>query len=215
MAYGVDQLEAIPGTSFFGGEAGKDRLRNMAKSLIITKKAFSLGLSNQVIIGVVAEAGGGTFTDPHGAFDDLPGSRNVVKFFGMFLDRFYTDLALSPDPACTMKTLDQTVITTIHGDHPHDPLSRPGWKDSTPGSSNWIYAIGNGYLPAGWHGQAKTDNTAMGIDPTTGMSAAYDGTKAAHAASAAILYAIAKGDMKKVKEFYKDSKEITALVKPV
>lgn len=214
VAYGVDQLQAIPGTDFFGDQNGKDRLLNMAQALMITKKAFSLGLTNQVIIGVVAEAGGGTFTDPHGTFDDLPGARNVIKFFGMFLDRFYKDLMTAPDPACTAKTLDQTVITTIHGDHPHDPLTRPGWKDSTPGGSNWIYVMGNGYLPTGWHGQAKTDNTARGIDPTTGLDVAYDGQKSVHAASAAVLYAIAKGDMKKVKEFYKGP-DITALVKPV
>ena len=132
----------------------------------------------------------------------------------MMLDRFYADLGTSPDPACTAKTLDQTVITTIHGDHPHNPLVRPGWPDATPGNSNWIYVVGNGYLPAGWHGHAKTDMTAMGIHPTTGLEMPYDGTKAVHSASAAILYAVAKGDMKKVDEFY-SGEDITALVNPV
>jgi len=211
--YGVDQLQVA---SVFGGQDGKDRLLNMAKALIITKKAFALGLTNQVIIGVVPETGGASgFTDPHGAFGDIPGSKNTVKFFGMFLDRFYTDLATVADPSCTGKNLDQTVITTVHGDHPHNPLERNAWPDATPGNANWMFCMGNGYLPSGWHGRAKTDMTAMGIDPTTGASIKYDGTNSAHAASAAVLYAICKGDMKKVKQFYKDPKEITALVKPV
>jgi len=211
--YGANQVTA---GAVFGGADGAARLVNMAKALIITKKAFALGLTNQVIIGVVPEAGGANgFTDPHGAFTDITGATETVRFFGMFLDRFYQDLATVPDPACTTANLDKTVITTIHGDHPHDPLTRGGWPDATPGNSNWLFVMGNGYLPSGWHGHATTNKTAMGIDPTTGLAMPYDGTKAAHAASAAILYAIAKGDMKKVKEFYKDPKEITALVKPV
>jgi hypothetical protein len=207
--YGVDQLQ---NATVFGGADGKTRLMNMARALIITKKAFQLGLTNQVLIGIVAESGGGTFTDPHGAFDDLPGVRQTIKFFGMFLDRFYKDLATTKDPACTGSNLDQTVILTVHGDHPHDPLSRPGWKDSTPGNANWMYVMGNGWLPSGWHGQAKTDNTASGIDPTTGLEAKFDGTASAHAASAAVLWSVVKGDMKRVKEYYKGP-DITSLVK--
>jgi hypothetical protein len=216
VAYGADQVTA---GAVFGNADGAARLVNMAKALIIAKKAFALGLTNQIIIGVVPEAGGANgFTDPHGVFGSattIAEATETCRFFGRFLNQFYLDLATSPDPACTTATLDKTVITTIHGDHPHDPLTRGGWPDATPGNSNWMFVMGNGYLPSGWHGHAKTDKTAMGIDPTTGLSMPYDGTKAAHAASAAILYAIAKGDMKKVKEFYKDPKEITALVKPV
>jgi len=188
----------------------------MAKGLIITKKAFALGLTNQVLIGVPPEAGGGNgFTDPHGSWDSattIAAITETVKYWGMFLNQFYADLTNAVDPACTDKTLDKTVILTVHGDHPHDPLSRPGWTDSTPGNSNWVYVMGNNYLPAGWHGHAKTDNKAEGIDPTTGMNVPYNGQTSAHAASAAILYAVAKGNMKAVKEFYKGP-EITALVK--
>lgn len=212
--YGASAVQAMAASEFFGGQNGKDRLLNLAKSLIITKKAFALGLTNQVIIGVVAETGGGIFTDPHETFAQLPGARNVIKYYGMFLDRFYQDLGKSADPACTAKSLDKTVITTVHGDHPHDPLTRNAWPDSTPGGANWLYVMGNGYLPAGWHGHPKTNNTAMGIDPTTGLSTAYNGMKSVHAASAAVLYAIANGDMKKVTEFYKGS-AITALVNKV
>ena len=219
VAYGVNEMNGIPGTNWYSaggnGTPAKERVINMAKALIITKKAFALGLTNQVLIGTIPEAGGANgFTDPHGTFDDLPGAHTVIKYWGMALHAFYNDLATAADPACTGQTLDKTTILTVHGDHPHDPLSRPGWKDSTPGNSNWMYVMGNGYIPSGWHGHPRTDNTAGGIDPTKGTEIPYNGQSSAHAASAAVLYAVAKGDMKKVHEFYKGP-EITALVNPV
>jgi hypothetical protein len=208
--YGVND---VMNATVFGGENGRERLINMAKSLIITKKAFELGLTNQVIIGVVPETGGGNFTDPHPAFDDPAGTLQTITFFGKFLEAFYTDLATTKDPACTSKYLDKTTILTVHGDHPHDPLSRSNWPDSTPGGCNWMYVMGNDYLPTGWHGWAKADDTCDGINPSTGMSMAYDPQLAAHASSAAVLYAVAGGDMKRVQDFYKGP-EITALVRP-
>jgi hypothetical protein len=215
--YGIDEMNALPNANWYStnnnGAPAKERVINMAKALIITKKAFALGLTNQVIIGTIPEAGGANgFTDPHGTFDDLPGAHTVIKYWGMALDRFYQDLSTAVDPACTMQTLDKTTILTVHGDHPHDPLSRPGWKDSTPGNANWLYVMGNGYIPAGWHGHSRTDNTAGGINPATGLEIPYNGQTAAHGASAAILHAIARGDKKKVQEFY--DKDYSSLVNP-
>ena len=205
--YGITEMMGVPVANWYStgndGTPARERVVNMAKALCITKKAFALGLTNQVIIGTVPEAGGANgFTDPHATFDDIAGAHTVIKYWGMALDRFYQDLATSPDPACTTQTLDKTTILTVHGDHPHDPLSRPGWKDSTPGNANWLYVMGNGYIPSGWHGQARTDNTAGGIDPAKGTEIPYNGTNAVHAASAAILYAIAKGNKKLIKDFY-------------
>jgi hypothetical protein len=218
--YGVDQMMAVSDANWYSAPAGnggmaKERVVNLAKALIITKKAFALGLTNQVIIGTIPEAGAANgFTDPHATFNDLPGAHTVIKFWGMALDKFYLDLATAVDPACTGQTLDKTTILTVHGDHPHDPLSRPGWTDSTPGNANWLYVMGNGYIPSGFHGQPRIDNTAGGIDPTNGTEIPYNGTMSAHAASAAILYAVAKGDMKKVRQFYKGP-DITSLVNKV
>ncbi len=219
LSYGVNEMNGIGAASWYSaggdGSPAKQRVINMAKALIITKKAFALGLTNQVLIGTIPEAGGANgFTDPHATFDDLPGAHMVIKYWGMALNAFYNDLATTGDPACTGQTLDKTTILTVHGDHPHDPLSRPGWKDSTPGNSNWMYVMGNGYMPSGWHGHPRTDNTAGGIDPTKGTEIPYNGQTSAHAASGAVLYAVAKGDMKKVKEFYKGP-DITSLVNPV
>ena len=127
----------------------------------------------------------------------------MYKRQGRFLDAFYADLATSPDPACTAKTLDQTVILTVHGDQPHTPYNRSAWPDNTPGSTNWVYVMGNGYLKPGWFGDGKPDDSLDSIHPTSG---AIDNTlttlDTAHAASAAIAYAVAKGDMVRVREFY-------------
>lgn len=217
MFYGVTEMQGVADANWYStnnnGAPAKERVINMAKALIITKKAFSLGLTNQVIIGTVPEAGGANgFTDPHATFDDLPGAHMVIKYWGMALDRFYQDLATATDPSCTAQTLDKTTILTVHGDHPHDPLTRPGWKDSTPGNANWIYVMGNGYIPAGWHGQSRTDNTAGGIDPAKGTEVPYNGQTSAHAASAAILHAVAKGNKKLVQDFYPG--DYSALVNP-
>jgi hypothetical protein len=216
--YGITEMMGVPAASWYSaggdGAPAKERVINMAKALCITKKAFALGLTNQVIIGTVPEAGGANgFTDPHATFDDLAGAHVVIKYWGMALDKFYQDLATTADPACTTSTIDKTTILTVHGDHPHDPLSRPGWKDSTPGNANWIYCMGNGYLPTGWHGQPRTDNTAGGIDPAKGTEIPYNGQDAVHAASGAILYAIAKGDKKLMKDFYDG--DLSALTLPV
>lgn len=215
--YGVTEMMGIADPMWYStnnnGAPAKERVINMAKALIITKKAFALGLTNQVIIGTVPEAGGANgFTDPHATFDDIAGAHTVIKYWGMALDRFYQDLATATDPSCTAQTLDKTTILTVHGDHPHDPLTRPGWKDSTPGNSNWIYVMGNGYIPAGWHGHARTDNTAGGINPATGTEIPYNGQTSAHAASAAILHAVAKGNKKLVQDFYPG--DYSALVNP-
>lgn len=216
-AYGVTALQAEAAGNLFGGAEGKARLLNMAKALITAKKAMAMGLTNSVVIGVPPETGAaGGFTDPHDTFNSATTIAQVtmsIKYFGIMLNAFYADCATSPDPSCTAKTLDKTVILTVHGDHPHNPLVRSAWPDATPGNSNWVYVMGNGYLPTGWHGQGKANNTAEGIDPTTGAVIPYDAAKAANSASAAILYAVAKGEMKAVKEYYKGA-DITALVKP-
>lgn len=225
-AYGVTAMLAEAASNFFGGQSGKDRLVNMAKALITAKKAMAMGLTNSVIIGVPPETGAaGGFTDPHDTFNSgttVSQVRNSIKYFGMMLNAFYADCATSPDPSCTAKTLDKTVILTVHGDHPHNPLVRSAWPDATPDNTNWVYVMGNGYLPTGWQGQGKANNKADGIDPTTGATVPYPenapakqamSEKAANSASAAILYAVAKGDMKAVKEYYKGA-DIAALVKP-
>lgn len=199
--YGVTALasSAISG-------AGQDKLTNFAKSLIVAARAFKLGLTNSVIIGLSPGATSETtFTDPHVVFS--PSNKQLLKdtakFLGMMLNAFYNDLAMSPDPACTSTTLDKTTVMTIHGDTPHSPLQGDAWPDATPGDSNWIYVMGAGYLRSGWFGGVRANGTTDGFDPTTGQTVTSQASQVTStAAGAAVAYAISQGDKNLVSAYY-------------
>ena len=95
------------------------------------------------------------------------------------------------------------MVITIHGDTPKDPRNMNGWPDGTPNNSNWLYVMGNGYLKTGWFGGVKADGSTAGFDPTTGNEVPGQSSIATSAAAgAAVAFAVAKGDMKRVSDFY-------------
>jgi hypothetical protein len=196
-------------------QAAKDRLVNLGRALITTKKAMTQGLTNSVIIGLSPGATSETsFTDPHPMFNDMVNLRLTAYHLGQMLDAFYLDLANAPDPACVESNLSETVIFTVHGDTPHTPLQRDAWPDATPGNSNWLYVMGNGYLKNGWFGGVRADGTVDGFNPTTGENMpGQPAANTSNAAGAAVAYAVAKGNLTKVKEYY-TGPEITALIDP-
>jgi hypothetical protein len=119
------------------------------------------------------------------------------------LNAFYDDLASSPDPACSESSLADTVILTAHGDTPKTPTQASAWPDSTPGNANWVYVMSNGYLKSGWFGDIKANDATSGWDLATGADVpGKPAAETATAAGAAIAYAVAKGDMYPVKDFY-------------
>ncbi len=213
-AYGITALN-----SSSAGVSAQQKLTNFGRGLISTAKAMKLGLTNCVVLGMspgpVSEQ---VFVDPHVAFNDMTRLRDTVKALGAILNGFYADLAATPDPTCSGKNLDQSVIMTLHGDTPHDPLVRAAWPDATPGNSNWLYVMGNGYLKNGWFGGVRANTAVDGWDPTTGET--IPGTPAkpiksadtTYPACAAVLYAVAKGDIKTVNEIYKGP-AITGVIK--
>jgi hypothetical protein len=183
LRYGVD-----------GGAASK--LRELATGLVVTAKAFQLGLTNCVILPAMRD-------DPHGAFGDMPNLLATVATLGKMLDAFLDDLALVPDPGCTGKSLADTTVLTIHGDTPKNPRDRSGWPDGTPGNVNWMYVLGAGLTKTGWFGGVKADGSVVGFDPTTGNDVPDQPSAAtASAASAAVLYAVTQGDLVRVQQFY-------------
>ncbi len=208
-AYGITEMMASSIS-----QAAKDRLGNLGRSLITTRKAMALGLTNSVIIGLSPGATSETsFTDPHPMFNDPTNLRLTAQYLGRILDGFYADLATAPDPACTEQKLSETVILTAHGDTPHTPLQNDAWPDATPGNSNWLYVMGNGYLKNGWFGGVRADGSVDGFDPTTGQDVpGKPSADTANAAGAAVAYAVAKGNLAKVKEYY-SGPEITGIVK--
>jgi hypothetical protein len=172
------------------------KLSEIGRALITATKAFKLGLTQAVILPAMRD-------DPHGAFSNMPNLMMTVQMLGRMLDQFMVDLAAVQDPLCTSRSLADDVVMTIHGDTPKDPRNRNGWPDGTPNNSNWLYVMGNGYLKTGWFGGVKADGSTPGFDPTTGNEVAGQAANMTSAAAgAAAAYAVAKGDMKRVRDFY-------------
>ena len=104
-------------------------------------------------------------------------------------------------------------MITIHGDTPKTPLNRNGWPDGTPGNSNWLYVYGAGYLETGWFGGIKASGDVDGFDPATGNAVPGQGSGATSGAAAAVLFAIAQGDMVAVQNLFSGG-SIDGLVNP-
>jgi hypothetical protein len=199
--YGVT---ALAGTSI--GAAGQKHLADLARALIVAAKAFKVGLTQSVVIALGAGAAEDDgFVDPHTAFapQNKAALMDTVRFLGIILNAFYTDLAGATDPGCAPLTLDATTIFTVHGDTPHDPLVNAAWPDGTPGSTNWMYVMGGGYLRTGWFGAIHADGTIDSFDPQSGMNMPSANTMSTSAAvGAAVAYAVTKGSKALVLPYY-------------
>ncbi len=183
MRYGID-----------GGTANK--LAEIGKTLITTAKAFKLGLTSSVMMPAMRD-------DPHGAFADMANLTMTVGLLGRMFDEFMNDLAAEQDPMCTSRSLADNVVITVHGDTPKDPRDNSGWPDGTPGNSNWLYVMGNGYVKTGWFGGVKANGDISGFDCVTGNETGGQITdEMSVAAGAAVAFAVAKGDMRRVQDFY-------------
>ncbi len=172
----------------------RTQVQDIARTLIVAVRAFKLGLTSSVILPAMKD-------DPHGAFNDMTGLLATVTSLGKVLDAFYADLAATPDDQCAGQSLADSFVLSIHGDTPKDPLDRNGWPDGTEQNSNWTYVLGNGMLKTGWHGGIDRNGNVTGFDPATGLDTAYNGGTAAKSATAAIAYAVARGDMRRVGDF--------------
>ena len=181
----------------YGIDGGtQNKLSEIGRILITASKAFRKGLTQSVILPALRD-------DPHGAFQDMNNVRATVALLGKMLDQFVKDLAEETDPLCSAKSIADNVVITVHGDTPKDPLDKNGWPDGTPNNSNWIYVMGNGYIKTGWFGGVRANGATDGFDPTTGESVPNQQADATSAAAgAAVAFAVAKGDLKRVQEFY-------------
>jgi hypothetical protein len=173
--------------------ATQNNIKDIANALIIAVKAFTMGLTNAIVLP-------GMNDDPHTAFAD--GRINTVpaQLKGIF-DAFMTDLKSSTDSVTNQVLSDDTVIT-ITGDTPKDALSHTGgnWADGTPNGSNQVFVYSAGHLKSGWFGGIAPNGTVTGYD-ASGADAAYSATTTAKYAMASIAYAIAKGDERAISPF--------------
>jgi hypothetical protein len=138
----------------------------------------------------------------------------VAAAIGKMLNGVH-DLAKSKqDPACSAKTLADSLVLSVSGDTFKSPFNRNGWGDGTPNGSNLLYVMGGGYTKTGWIGDMDPTAGAVGWDQATGAaSGAYNGRGAELGASAAaaLLFAVAKGDMRRARDFY-TGKDISGVV---
>lgn len=184
--------------AMFGLGAGvPGAVTNMANAMITTVRAFSLGLTSMLIIR-------GFNNDPHGLFGGGDAAATQVgQALGKMMNGLYQFSKSRQDPACSAKTLADRMVFTVHGDTYKAPFNRAGWGDGTPNNTNILYVMGNGYTKSGWFGKVQNGQAAQGWDPATGNTGgAYNGGMLGGAAAAAALFAIAKGDMRRVRDFY-------------
>ncbi|MBS2014658.1 MAG: hypothetical protein JST00_17350 [Deltaproteobacteria bacterium] len=174
-------------------------IQNMGRSMITTLKAFALGLTSSLIVT-------GFRDDPHGLFAGGDAAAMAkAQAMGKMLNGLHDLAKAKQDPACSAKTLADNIVFTIHGDTVKQPFARGGWPDGTPMGSNMLWVMGGGYTKTGMIGDMVDQQNATAWDPATGnVGGAYTGRGAAlgAAASAAALFAVAKGDMRRVRDFY-------------
>ncbi|MDB4940745.1 MAG: hypothetical protein JWP97_279 [Labilithrix sp.] len=183
-------------------------VQNMSNAMITSVKAFSLGLTSMLMMPAWND-------DPHGLFAGGDAAAQVKAVaMGKMFNGLLALAKSKPDPSCSSKTLADSIVIGISGDTFKAPFNRNGWGDGTPGGSNVLYVMGNGLVKTGWFGDMDPTAGAMGWDQATGNTGgAYTGRGAELGASAAatFLYAVAKGDIRRVGDFY-NGKPIDALV---
>jgi hypothetical protein len=173
------------------GAGTRANVANVGRAMIVSVKAFALGLTNAVIAPFMRD-------DPHGAFDG--GDVNSVpgQLKGVF-DGFMKDLISTIDEL-TGKPLADDIVITMSGDTPKTCMSRPGWNDGTPGNTNNMYVYSSGHLFPGWFGSINRQGQVQGFG-TDGRPAPYNGANTARLATAAIAYAAAKRDERAITNF--------------
>lgn len=164
----------------------------IGRTLIVAAKAFQLQLTSSVILP-------GLRDDPHGAFTNMASLNATALGLKTVLDAFMIDLAGKTD---ANGSLGDEIVLTIEGDTPKTPMNRNNWGDNPPGDSNWVYVYGGGLLKTGWFGGIDRTATVRGFDPASGAETATNNRDLqAQATVAAVAYAIAKGDKRRVQDF--------------
>jgi hypothetical protein len=173
------------------GAGTRNNVAAVGRSMIVSVKAFQLGLTNAVIAPFMLD-------DPHTAFDEgavdtVPGQLKAV------FDAFMKDLIATVDET-TGKPLADDIVITMSGDTPKTCMSRPSWGDNTPGNTNNLYVYSSGHLFPGWFGSINRQGQVQGFG-TDGRPAPYNGGNTARLATAAIAYAAAKRDERAITSF--------------
>ena len=173
-------------------------LSAIGNALITTAKAFALNLTSHVMMPCFLD-------DPHGAFADVATTTATVQSYAKMLDAFMADVMAVEDPMCAGRKIGDNLVMAWAGDTPKDALVSSVWPDSTIGNHNILYVLGNGWTKSGWFGGVDAGGTLSTWDPPSGSNTTTGMTSAALAgpASAAALFAVARGDLRRVDDFYR------------
>lgn len=163
----------------------------LGKGLIVTAKAFNLGLTNMVAMPHFND-------DPHGAFDNNDVATVPAQLKAVY-DAFMTDLTTMID-SDTGTPIAQDTVIVINGDTYKAPTNKAGWGDGTPSNSNVMYVYSAGALKSGWFGSVDATGKAIGFG-ADGNAATYDPAATAKYATAAIAYAVANKDERAIANF--------------
>jgi hypothetical protein len=182
----------------------RPEIQEIARTLIVTAKAFQLRLTSSVVLPALRD-------DPHGAFADMTNLNATTAALKRVLDAFMADLAGRTDDV-TGTPLSEDIVITIEGDTPKTPLDRTNWLDDTPEDSNWVYVYGGGKLKTGWFGGISRTGAVTGFDPKSGATTTYDGDLQAQATVAAVAYAVTRGDAKRTSDLVR--MDISGIIAP-
>ena len=173
-------------------------VKALANNLIVAANAFKKGLCSQVMMPTMND-------DPHFVWDDMARVTRIANGLALVLQSFMDYLNTIPDPVDPSKKLSDNLVMTVSGDLPKGPFSNRNsdWTDSTPMAANWMYVMSNGYMKPGWFGQvARTGKT--NYDPDTGKlytPAQFPDAQVTPGALGAMLYAVSRGNDRRVRDF--------------
>jgi len=221
--FGIQEMiDGFSLNSLYMSAAQRKGIEDFGRVLIIVAKAFSLGLSKTAIVALSpGPTSDTTFTDPHVSFDSqmqMNRARNTTKHLGKVLNGFYNYLSQQIDPESPSEKLDQNTVFVAYGDTPHTPLQGNAWPDATPDACNWTYVMDpKEHIKNGWFGHVYANKmngkNAVGFNPLTGtddLNKTSD--QVTSFASAATVYAAAKGDSNKTSEFGMSPNIISGLI---
>ncbi|MFO0741013.1 MAG: hypothetical protein U0270_34260 [Labilithrix sp.] len=157
-------------------------------------KAFALGLTSSLIVPAMND-------DPHGAFQNKNTLTTNVQTLGKIFDAFVADALAAADPSGGSGKLGDDIVITISGDTPKDARTASGWPDGTAQNHNLLMVYGSGWLKSGWFGGMDAQGKVTTWDPATGNAGTQTSGQLASSAAAAVAYAVAKGDDRRVQDF--------------
>ena len=180
-------------------------ITEIAHSLCTAVKAFKLGLTSSLVIPAFRD-------DPHGIRERRLRRASKRRRAGQGARRVPRRLRQHARPVVHVGDARRQPRHDRPRRHSQGPHERSGWPDGTPGNSNWLYVFGNGYLKTGWFGGIDASGNVTGWDPATGKDVpGQSSATTAQAAAAAAAYAVAKGDMRRVQDFYRGG-EISGVI---